>query len=132
MPEQSILEPVQWTSEEDAILAKYWPNPDMDYNDIAKRLPTHRSTGSIQHRGSKIGLGPKARHKKARKPSKKAMAWPKDMPRFEDHPLASGPGSRLKAARIGRRIEVASRGMEFSPTGSSLGGSSLHGALADD
>jgi len=125
MPQQPIHDPVPWTPEEDAVLIACWPDPDIDYVAIAKLIPGDRTAGEILHRGSKIGLGKKARHKKARKTAKKLMAWPADMPNFEDHPLAAAPGSRARAARLGSQVRSFNHDAEFSFTGSSLDGASL-------
>lgn len=126
MSKKSIYDTAPWTPEEDAILVACWPDPDLDYVAIATLLMGKRTEGAILHRGSKIGLGPKARHKKARKPGKKQMAWPADMPKFEDHPLATLPRSRARAARLGSRVKSVSRDTEFSPTGSSLNGAAIN------
>ena len=126
MSQQSIYDTVPWTPEEDAILAACWPDPDLDYVAIASLLDGKRTEGAILHRGCKIGLGPKAHHKKARKPGKKQMAWPADMPKFEDHPLAALPGSRARAARLGSRVKSVSRDAEMSYAGSSLNGAAIN------
>ena len=126
MSQPSIHDPVPWTEEEDAVLAANWPNPDMDYTAISKLLPGHRTVGAIQHRGHKIGLGRKARHKKPRKSSRKHVPWPADMPKFEDHPKASAPGSWSKAAIRGARLRTSSVEMKSSYAGSTLAGASLN------
>jgi hypothetical protein len=126
MSQKSIYDTAPWTPEEDAVLISCWPDPDLDYVAIAALLVGKRTEGAILHRGSKIGLGPKARHKKARKPGKKQMAWPADMPKFEDHPRAALPGSRATAARIGSRVKSVSRDTEISLAGSSLNGAAIN------
>lgn len=126
MSQPSIHDPLPWTPEEDAVLREHWANPDMDYTAISEVLPRQRTVGAIQHRGHKIGLGRKARHKKPRRSSKKLKAWPKDMPKFEDHPEASKPGSWSRAAVLGSRIRSASSGNDASYAGSTLAGASLN------
>ncbi len=126
MSQQSIHDPVPWTPEEDAILIAYWPDPDIDYVAIAKLIPGNRTVGAIQLRGSKIGLGQKARHEKVKKPAKKSTTRPDDMPNFEDHPHAAAPGSLVKAVRLGSRIKPFSQEAKSSLTGSTLNGASIH------
>ena len=108
MSQQSIHNPVPWTPEEDAILIACWPDPDIDFAVMAKLIPGDRTVGAILHRGTKIGLGQKALHKlnkMAEKPAKKRVAWPDEMPNFEDHPHATAPGPRVRAALIGSRFK---------------------------
>ena len=126
MPQQNAQEATPWTPEEDDFLRACWPNPNLDYPAISRLMLGKRTAGAIQHRGSKIGLGRKARHKKVRKPTKKSMAWPADMPNFEDHPKARPSGSLAKAAKLGAQVQSISRNSEISHTGSSLAGGSIN------
>ncbi len=126
MSRRSIHDPAPWMPEEDAILAACWPDPDIDYGAIAKLIPEFRTVGAVIHRGCKIGLGPKARHKKAKISEKISATWPDNMPEFEDHPRAAAPGPRAKAARLGSRFKSFSQDAESSLTGSSLDGASIH------
>jgi hypothetical protein len=126
MSQQSIHSPAPWAPEEDAILISCWADPDIDYAAIAKLLTGHRTAGAVLHRGMKIGLGQKARRKKSKKEANQRMAWPDDMPNFEDHPLAAPSGSLAKATRLGSRITAYGRAAEFSGTGSSLDGASIN------
>ncbi len=132
MSQRLSHDPVPWTPEEDIILVTCWPDPDIDCIAIAKLIPGPRTAGAVQHRGYKLGLGQKARHKKVKKPAKKLTAWPDDMPDFEDHPHAAAPGPRAKAARLGSRFKSFNQAAESSLTGSSLDEASLQGLLIDE
>ena len=126
MSRRSIHDPEPWTPEEDAILVASWPDPDMDFAAIAELIPRSRSEGAVKHRGYKIGLGRKARQPKVKEPGNDSMAWPADMPPFEDHPRAVASGSLANAARLGSRFKSYSQDAEASRTGSSLAGASIH------
>ena len=126
MSRPSIHVTKRWLPKEDAILVACWPDPDIDFVAIAKLIPGRRTVGAIRHRGCKIGLGRKARHKKVQKPGELLTAWPDDMPDFEDHPDAAAPGPRAKAVRLGSRFKSFSQNAETSHTGSSLDGAAIH------
>jgi len=117
---------VSWTAEDDAVLVASWPDPDLDFAAITKLVSGPRTAGAIKHRGYKIGLGPKAQRKRAKNPAEKLVAWPDDMPDFEDHPDAAASGPRSKAARLGSHFRSFTQDGESSLTGSSLDGAAIH------
>jgi hypothetical protein len=115
-----------WTAEDDAVLVAAWSDPDLDFAAIAERLTRGCSAEAVKHRGYRMGLGRKARHKKVKKSAKDLMSERNRPPAFEDHPQAIAPGSRFKAARLGSRLGSVSRDAESSRTGSSLDGAAFH------
>lgn len=46
---------VKWTEEEINVLRKYFPNPEVTYNDLAKILPL-RTPMAIQKKTNQMGL----------------------------------------------------------------------------
>lgn len=132
MSQRLIPDSAPWTAEDDAILIACWLDPKIDCVAIAKMMPDLRTVEAVQHRSQILGLGQKARHKKGRRQKKNSMAWPNDMPDFEDHPLASPSGSRARAALLGSRFKLFSHSSDTSLTGSSLEGASAHGLLSDE
>ena len=126
MFKKSIKDSIPWTPEEDSILIECWLNPNIDCVAVAKQIPGNRTVEAILRRGGEIGLGRKAQHKRTKKSAKKSMAWPDDMPNFEDHPHATAPGSRAKAALLGSRFKTSSQVAVSSPTGSTLDGASIN------
>ena len=103
MTRLTSTDPQPWTAVEDRILAECWSDPNIMYDEIARLLPKARTEGAIKHRGHKIGLGPKAKHKKPVTAPQKFTPWPDDV-RFEDHPSikqGSGANARRAAGRYG-------------------------------
>ncbi len=115
-----------WTAEEDSFLVASWPDTDIDLAAIAERLSGSRSVEGVRLRGHKIGLGKKARRKKADKVARDLKQGPDDTPAFEDHPDADAPGPRSKAARLGSRFGTVTQDLESSRAGSSLDGAAFH------
>ena len=132
MSGQLIQDPIPWTAEEEAILIDHWEDPEIDFVGIAKLLPDIRTREAVQRRGREMGLGPKAQQPKSKKSKKDPRAWPDDMPKFEDHPLAAAPGSPARAALLGSRLKSLNQREIQSLTGSSLEGASPQGLLVDE
>ena len=101
---RNVDDPAPWSPEEDAILTERWPDPDLGYPAIAKLLTIMpRTEGAIKHRGHKLGLGSKAKHRPPPTgPVSNPTPWPNDMPNFENHPGAPLPGPLANAEKWGR------------------------------